>query len=127
MTFALWCLFVACLLPIVCTAIAKWGFRGFDNHQPRAWLARQEGWRGRAHAAQQNSWEALAIFAAGVLAAHWAGAPQSTVDAIAGAFIVARLLYIACYLRDAATLRTVVWSVGLLLSLALWFVATGRA
>jgi len=47
MTTALWCLMIAALLPIVCTGIAKWGFKGFDNNRPREWLARQDGWRAR--------------------------------------------------------------------------------
>lgn len=123
MTLALWCLLVAALLPIACAGIAKWGFQGFDNNNPREWLARQQGWRARAHAAQLNSWEALAIFSAAVLTAHVAHAPQGTVDALALGFIVARLAYVACYLADQASLRSVVWMVGLGLSIALFVVA----
>jgi len=122
MTLALWCLMVAALLPIVCAGIAKWGFSGFDNNNPRDWLAKQQGWRARAHAAQLNSWEALAIFAAAVLTAHLARAPQGTVDALAAGFIAARLAYIGCYLGDRATLRSLVWLVGLGLSIALFIV-----
>ncbi len=123
MTLALWCLMVAALLPVACAGIAKWGFRGFDNHNPRDWLAKQQGWRARAHAAQLNSWEALAIFAAAVLSAHVAGAPQRTVDALAIAFVVARLAYIGSYLADRASLRSRVWVVGLGLSIALFVVS----
>ena len=112
MTLALWCLLIVSLLPVVCAGIAKWGFRGFDNRHPREWLARQEGWRARANAAQQNSWEALAMFAAAVLTAHVAGAPQPTVDLLAGAFVVARLLFILLYVVDRATLRSLVWIAG---------------
>jgi uncharacterized MAPEG superfamily protein len=122
MTLALWCLLVVALLPIACAGIAKWGFRGFDNNNPREWLARQQGWRARAHAAQQNSWEALAIFSAAVLTAHLAGAPQDRVDILAVAFVVARLAYVACYLADRATLRSLVWLVGLGLSIALFVI-----
>jgi uncharacterized MAPEG superfamily protein len=125
-TVALYCVMVASILPILATGMAKWGFRGFDNHQPREWLARQQGWRARANAAQQNSWEALAIFAAGVFAAHLAGAPRSTVDAIAVAFIFVRLAYLVCYVRDWSTLRSLVWAVGLGLSLSLYFLAPQR-
>jgi uncharacterized MAPEG superfamily protein len=120
MTVALWCVLVAALLPIACTAIAKSGFKGFDNHNPRDWLARQTGWRARAHAAQGNSWEAFAVFSAGVFAAHLAHAPQARVDAIAIAFIIVRLIYIVLYITDRAALRTLVWAAGLLLSVALF-------
>ncbi len=122
MTLALWCLMVAALLPIACAGIAKWGFSGFDNNNPREWLAKQQGWRARAHAAQLNSWEALAIFAAAVLTAHLAGAPQGRVDALAVGFIVARLAYVGCYLADRAALRSLVWLAGLGLSIALFVV-----
>ncbi len=122
MTIALWCLMVAALLPIACAGIAKWGFQGFDNNRPREWLARQQGWRARAHAAQQNSWEALSIFAAAVLTAEVVGAPQGRVDALALGFVVARFAYIACYLADRASLRSLVWLLGLGLSIALFIV-----
>lgn len=122
MTIALWCLMIAALLPIVCTGIAKWGLKGYDNNRPREWLARQEGWRGRANAAQQNSWEAFAIFAAAVLTAHVVEAAQPRVDGIAIAFISTRLLYIWCYVMDFANLRSVVWMVGLGLSISLFVI-----
>ena len=121
MTIALWCLFVASLLPVVCAGLAKAGFENFDNRRPREWLARQQGWRARAHAAQQNSWEALIVFAAGVLTAQVAGAPQASVDLVALVFIAARVLYIALYVTDRATARSLVWSVGFLASLGMFW------
>jgi uncharacterized MAPEG superfamily protein len=122
MTIALWCLMIATLLPILCTGIAKWGFEGFDNRRPREWLARQSGWRARANAAQANSWEALAIFAAGVLTAHLVAAPQARVDVLALVFIAARIAYILCYVTDKAALRSLVWLIGLTASLAMFVV-----
>jgi uncharacterized MAPEG superfamily protein len=122
MTIALWCLMIATLLPIFCTGIAKWGFEGFDNRRPREWLARQSGWRARANAAQANSWEALAIFAAGVLTAHLVAAPQARVDVLALVFIAARIAYILCYVTDKAALRSLVWLIGLAASLAMFVV-----
>jgi uncharacterized MAPEG superfamily protein len=121
MTTALWCLMIATVLPIVCTGIAKWGFEGFDNHRPREWLAKQSGWRARANAAQANSWEALAIFTAAVLTAHLVEAPQPRIDLLALVFTAARVAYIVCYVADLATLRSLVWLVGLGASLALFF------
>ncbi len=43
MTIALWCVFIAGILPYVATMIAKSGRHGFDNRAPRQWLAQQEG------------------------------------------------------------------------------------
>jgi uncharacterized MAPEG superfamily protein len=123
MTVALWCLFVAALLPVACAGIAKWGFRDFDNNQPREWLAKQQGWRARANAAQANSWEALLVFAAGVLTAHVVDAPQARIDSLALVFIALRVLYIWLYVSDRATLRSLAWFGGYGISLAMFFLA----
>ncbi len=129
MTFANYCILVACLLPFACTLLAKWsGFGkprregGFDNRNPRQWLASLEGWQARAHAAQQNSFEALPIFIAGVLIAQGLKAPQATVDGLALLFVGARIVYIAAYIGDRHALRSLVWAVGLGASIALFFV-----
>src|SRR5574343_1417043 len=109
MTIAQICLLLACLLPIGCAGLAKskgFGKRrrdgGFDNHSPREWLAALQGWQARANAAQANSWEALPIFLAGLFVAHQHQAAQATVDALALAFIAARLAYVALYIADRA-------------------------
>lgn len=112
MTTAFWCVLAAGLLPIVSTGIAKGGAPAYDNANPRAWLARQQGWRARANAAQQNGWEAFPLFAAAVIIAHLAGAPPDRVDGLALAFVGLRIGYLACYLADLATLRSVVWLAG---------------
>ena len=113
MNIALWVLLVAALFPIVCGGISKVGGPDrYDNRNPRAWLSRLGGYRARANAAQQNSWEALAVYAAALLAASIAQLPQETVATVAGIFLVARIAYLACYLADQATLRSLVWMVG---------------
>ena len=121
MTVALWCVLAVALLPILCTGIAKIaaGSR-YDNRNPREWLSRLQGLPARANAAQQNSWEALAMFSAAVFAAHLAHAPQARVDQLALAFVVVRLAYIGCYLADVAALRSIVWMLGLGLVVALF-------
>jgi uncharacterized MAPEG superfamily protein len=127
-TIAHLCVLVACLLPIVCAGLAKSpGFGkprregGFDNHHPRQWLAGLGGWQARANAAQQNSFEALPIFIAGVLIAERMGLPAARVDLLAIVFVLARLGYIACYVADQATLRSLLWVIGLGASIALFF------
>ncbi len=129
MTIAQLCLLVACVLPIVCAGLAKskgFGKRrrdgGFDNHAPREWLARLQGWQARANAAQANSWEALPVFIAGLVVAHQHQAAQASVDALAAGFISARLAFIGLYLADQAWLRSVVWVAGLTACVALFFV-----
>lgn len=130
MKLAYLCILVACLLPIVCTAIAKWGSfgrprsqGGYDNHDPRAWLARQQGHRARANAAQANSFEALPVFIAGVLVAQLSGVAAGTVNALALAFVLLRVAYIALYVTDRAAARSIVWMLGLGVCVALFVLA----
>lgn len=130
MTLANTCLLVAGLLPIVCAGIAKWGSfgkprreGGFDNHDPREWLARQDGYRRRANHAQANSFEALPLFVAGVLVAQQVGAQQAAVDALALAFVAFRVAYIGAYIADRAAVRTAIWTLALAANLGLFIVA----
>ena len=128
MTIAETCLLIACLLPIACAGIAKSkGFGkprrdgGFDNHNPRLWLSSLNGWQARANAAQQNSFEALPIFIAGVLVAERMQASQPLIDGLAIAFLAARVAYIGAYLADRANLRSVLWVLGLACCVAMFF------
>ena len=121
-TLAYWCILVAALLPILCAGLAKAGNKdGFDNHNPRAWLQQQKGWRARANAAQANTFEALPFFMAAVVIAHQLQAGQGLLGLLAVAFIALRLLYIALYVADLATLRSVVWGLALLVNIAILF------
>jgi uncharacterized MAPEG superfamily protein len=127
MTVAAWCLVVAALLPIVSAGIAKSGGsagqKRYDNGQPRAWLQQQQGWRARANAAQSNGFESLPLFIGAVLFAQQSGASQETVDLLSMAYIAIRGVYLAVYLADLPTVRSLVFSAGLLVNLAIFFVA----
>lgn len=129
MSIADLCILIACLLPIACAGLAKSkGFGkprregGFDNHNPRQWLANLQGWQARANAAQHNSFEALPIFIAGVLIAERLQASQGRIDLLALVFVAARLGYIGAYLADRDLLRSLLWAIGLGASIALFFV-----
>jgi uncharacterized MAPEG superfamily protein len=127
-TLAYWCVLVAALLPIVCAGIAKGGrFRtprrdgGYDNMDPRAWLARQTDWRARANAAQANSFEALPFFIGAVVIAHQLGANQAVVDMLAFVFVVLRAVYILLYVGGQASARSAVWALALLVNITILF------
>lgn len=111
MTVSYWCVLVAALLPLVWAGVAK-SKTGYDNRAPRAWLGALEGWRQRADWAQANAWEAFAPFAAAVIIAHLAGAPQGTIDGLALAFIAARVAHGLLYVADRAMLRSIAWTIG---------------
>ena len=120
MNWAYLSVLLAGVLPVVCAGIAKAGFKQFDNHNPRAWLAKQTGFRARANAAQANSLEAFPFFAAGVVLAVVSGVDSARIDLLSIGFLLARIAYIACYLADKATWRSIVWAIGFFCVLALF-------
>ena len=114
MNLGLWSIFCAGLLPYFATAFAKWGFENYDNNNPRQWLANQTGFRARANAAQANCFESFPFFAAAILVATYTKAPQVDINLLAITYLLARVSYIACYLLDKASLRSLCWLVGML-------------
>ena len=129
-TIAYWCVLVMAVLPIVCAGIAKYGMfsksrrdGGYDNHNPRVWLARQTDWRARANAAQANTFEALPFFFAAVIIAHQLQARQTVVDILAFMFVVLRVGYVLMYVADMAKTRSVVWAAALIVNI--WILLTG--
>jgi uncharacterized MAPEG superfamily protein len=127
-TIAYWCVLVAALLPIVCAGIAKSGLMttppkqgGYDNNNPRAWLSQQKTWRARANAAQANTFEALPFFFAAVIIAHTLQAGQTRLDILALMFVFLRIAYVMMYVADLAKARTVIWSLALLVNIAILF------
>ena len=127
-SLAYWCVFVAAVLPIVCAGIAKWGLfttprqqGGFDNANPRAWLAGQTEWRARANAAQANCFEALPFFMGAVIIAHQLGAHQGQLDILAFLYIVLRLVYVMMYLANMPGIRTAVWTAAFAANIAILF------
>ncbi|MCM2252634.1 MAG: MAPEG family protein [Ramlibacter sp.] len=127
-TVAHWCVLVAALLPLACSWLAKSpGFGkprragGLDNRDPRGWLARQTGWTARANAAQANSFEALPFFIGAVVIAHQLGAPQTRLDILAVLFVTLRIIYIAMYVADLATVRSLIWALAFLVNVGILF------
>jgi uncharacterized MAPEG superfamily protein len=123
MSIALWCLFIAGLLHVLSkTPLFRAQHKspeGYDNNNPREQQASLNGLGKRALAAHQNQIESFPLFATGILVATATGVVTSTIDYLAIAYIVARVAYIFYYLNDRATLRTIVWGVGFISSLAL--------
>lgn len=127
MTVAFWCVLIALFLPYVCTGIAKFSTGRFgprQNHDPRAFLDTLDGFAKRAHSAQLNSFEVTPAFAAAVIISDIVGnADPVTLDVLAVVFITSRLLYVICYLADWATLRSLVWFVGMAIIASFFFVS----
>lgn len=105
------CLLIAAFMPLVCAWIGGYfrykQFNGVvDNKTPRLQANKLEGVGHRAYAAQQNSWEALAVFAAALLALHMSGVVLATVATACIVFVLLRVVYIACYLANQDLLRS---------------------
>jgi uncharacterized MAPEG superfamily protein len=120
MTFAYWMILAAAVLPYLTVAIAK--SAGIDNRAPRVSLDGLKGWRRRADWAHRNHFEAFAPFAAAVIVAELAHAPQHRIDLLAGAFILARIVYTALYIGDKPACRSAVFTLGFLCIVALFVI-----
>ncbi len=127
MTIAYWCVLAALVLPYLYIGYAK--FTGGDfgpkqNHNPREFLEKLEGARKRAFWAQQNSFEVTPGFAAAVIIAQQISeAGQGTIDGLALTFVASRVLYGICYIADWASIRSLVWAVGMVCIVALFAVS----
>ncbi len=124
MTIAELCLVAAVALTILSVMPAKIdGHRhgAFDNANPRDPGFYTPGLRMRSLGAHQNGFEVFPFFAAAVLLAEMRSVPQSTVNALAVAFIAARIVYVLMYLTDRATLRSIMFAVGMMINVTLFF------
>ena len=116
MTIALFCILLAAIMPIVCAGLAKGRDMtvshkdgGYDNRNPRDWIAKQQGFKKWAQSAQENCWEALPFFAASVIVSHMLGVIGWLPNALAVAFIMLRVIYVALYVTGKQRARSLVW------------------
>ena len=121
MTTIAWLMLIAAALPFLATGIAKAGDKSFDNDNPRAWLQKQEGWRARANAAQTNFFEGLPFFFAAVLFALYRNVDLPQLRNLMIAYVIMRLVYLALYLKGKGTLRSIAWTLGLAINVAILF------
>ena len=126
MTIAYFCVLIAVVLPLVWAGAAKKGLvksRQYDNNAPRLQLENLDGAAQRANWAQQNAYEALPGFIAAVIIAHLANAEQITIDSLAVVHVLARALHGICYIKDLATARSAVWTLGFVATIGLFVAA----
>lgn len=113
MTTPFWCLLIVMIMPIVLAGVGGY-FRNkqlgeLDNVDPREQAKQLTGVGSRTYAAQQNAWEALALFTAAVLTAHVLNADPAMSANLAMAFVVLRVLHPICYLAGWATVRSLIF------------------
>jgi uncharacterized MAPEG superfamily protein len=116
MTTPFWCLLAAVVLPYLLAftgaSYRKRELGSVDNRNPRLQVQQLTGTGARCYAAQQNAWEALAVFTAAVTVAHLAGADAGKSAIAALVFIAARVLHAVCYIADQDKLRSLAFITG---------------
>lgn len=127
MTVAEWCVFGTLILYLLTIATIKWiGFRRFDNARPRDPVFYADPLAARALGAHQNGIEAFPFFAVAVLLAEFRAGPQHLIDELAVLFLIVRIAYVFTYLGDRPTLRSILWSMGLVINLTIFFMPSIR-
>jgi uncharacterized MAPEG superfamily protein len=127
MTIAEWCMFGAVLLYLMTIAPVKAiGFRRFDNARPRDPAFYGDPIAARALGAHINGIETFPFFAAAVLLAEFRAGPQHLIDELAVLFLIVRIAYVLTYLGNRPTLRTILWSIGFAINVAIFFMPAIR-
>ena len=129
MTIAEWCVFGSVMLYLLTIAPVKWiRLRAVSTIPGRA-IPRSTTIRSRARAlgAHQNGIEAFPFFAVAVLLAEFRAAPQSLINELAVLFLIVRIAYVFTYLGNRPTLRSILWSIGFAINVAIFFLPAIRS
>jgi uncharacterized MAPEG superfamily protein len=127
MTIAEYCVFAAVALYLLTIVPIKWmGFREYDNSRPRDPAFYEDAIRARALGAHQNGIEAFPFFAAAVLLAQFRGAPQNLINELAMLFLIVRVAYVLTYIGNRPRLRSILWSLGFVINVAIFFLPLTR-
>ena len=106
-------LLILVILPVSCAWIAGYyrqkQLGSVDNKEPRAQSQQLTGSGARAVAAQSNSWEALAVFSAALLAVFIGGIDLDSIRMPVMIFTALRIAYIPAYITDLDKLRSLIF------------------
>ena len=122
MTVAEYCIF-ACVAIYLLTIVSvkKLGSGQYNNANPRDPAFYQDAIRARALGAHQNGIEAFPFFAVAVLLAEFRTAPQNLINELAVLFVIVRIAYVLTYIGDRPRLRSISWSIGFVINVAIFF------
>jgi uncharacterized MAPEG superfamily protein len=127
MTVAEWCVFVSLMLYLLSIASVKWLRAGrFDNAKPRDPTFYEDPIATRALGAHQNGIESFPFFAAAVLLAEFRACPQNLINELAVLFVIVRIAYVFTYIGNRPTLRSILWSIGFAINIAIFFLPALR-
>ncbi len=120
-------LLILCILPLSCAWIAgchrQKQLGSIDNKEPRIQALQLTGAGARAMAAQANSWEALAVFSAAILAVFISGVALQSVANWAMDFVALRIVYIPMYIGNQDKLRSLVFIASFGICMYLFYLA----
>jgi uncharacterized MAPEG superfamily protein len=122
MTIAIWCIFIAGVLPYVAFGFVK----GLDARQPRAGVAGLEGQAARAYGAQLNGFETFPLFAAAVIVSHMVGGPSAVANVLAALYVLLRIGHMAAYIADRQPLRSAAFTLAQLIAAAIFILPAFR-
>ena len=121
MTIAFYCIIFSMFIPVYLAGVSKSSKVKYNNESPRDHISELRGKAKNAYSAEQNCYESFPAFFAAVIAAHWMGNDQITIDILSIIFVLSRILYATFYLTNQGTLRSVSWVVGFGSTIALFF------
>jgi uncharacterized MAPEG superfamily protein len=122
MTVAEYCVFAVVVIYLLTIVPIKWlGSRQYDNSKPRDPAFYADAIRARALGAHQNGIEAFPFFAVAVLLAEFRAAPQNLVNELAILFVIVRIAYVLTYVGNRPRLRSILWSLGFTINIAIFF------
>ena len=122
MTVADYCIFACVAIYLLTIVPFKWiGFRQYDNSRPRDPGFYEDAIRSRALGAHQNGIEAFPFFAVAVLLAEFRAAPQSLINELAVLFVIVRVAYVFTYIGNRPRLRSILWNLGFVINVAIFF------
>ncbi len=120
-------LLILCILPLSCAWIAGYHRQkqlgSVDNKEPRIQSLKLTGAGARAVAAQANSWEALAMFSAAILAVFISGIALQGIATLAMVFVALRIVYIPLYIGNQDKLRSLAFIAGFGICVYLFYTA----
>jgi uncharacterized MAPEG superfamily protein len=127
MTVAEWCVFLSLMLYLLSIASVKWLRSGrFDNSRPRDPAFYADPIAARALGAHQNGIESFPFFAFAVLLAEFRACPQNLINELAVLFLIVRIAYVFTYVGNRPTLRSILWSIGFAINIAIFFLPALR-
>ncbi|NQX89961.1 MAG: MAPEG family protein [Halioglobus sp.] len=120
-------LLIMCILPLACAWIGGYyrqkQLGEINNKEPRVQAMDLTGPGARAVAAQANTWEALAVFSASILAVYMAGIDLASITTPVMIFVALRVIYIAAYIGNKDMLRSLIFIAGLAICMYLFYQA----